>query len=92
MVKSDAVELLEGINELATRCRQTRVQRYPFEVHLAGCCEVHALALLNVAEVDRVSPFALVGHDGWLHVSDQSPLRRPEEGMGLDVRCAGFSA
>jgi hypothetical protein len=29
-----------------------------------------------------------VGNDGWLHVTDQRPLRRPEEWMRLDIRSA----
>ncbi len=92
VVQGDAVELLKGINQLTAGCRKTRVQWHPLEMHLASAGKVHALALLDVAEVDRIDPLTLVRDNRRLHMSDESPLGSPEERMRLDVGRARLGA
>lgn len=89
MMQRDTVELLERINDFPTRRCQATIQRYA--LHGPGVANVHALALLHVAEVDGINAAALVGDDRRLHVANQCPLSRAEEGVHFDVRsaCAG---
>lgn len=84
-----AVEFLKRIGSLTTGRCEAAVERHA--LHRPRPADVHTLALLDVAEVDGVEGTPLIWYDWWLHVSDQSPLSRPEEGMYLDVRssCTG---
>lgn len=86
VVQGDAVELEEGVGNVTARCRQSAIQRHP--LHRPGSRQVDTLALFHVTEVDGIDSSASVGNDGWLHVADQRPLRRPEEWMRLDIRSA----
>jgi hypothetical protein len=93
MVQRDRVEVLEWVRHIASRCGKTTIQWNTLERHGSGATDVDTLALLDISKVDRVdSTLALIGDDGRLHVSNQGPLRRAEEGMRLDVRCASASA
>ena len=95
MMQRNGVEGVEGIDEdLAGRGREARVERHAAgQGHLAAA-DVDALALLDVAEVDRVDAAPLVRDHRRLHVPDQRPLRRAEEGVALDVgrACASSEA
>lgn len=97
MMQRDAVKLLKRIRRLGARRREPAVQRHTLDPpfcpgHGPGPANVDALALLDVAEIDRVDAPALVRDDGRLHVPDQCPLRRAEEGVRLDVGRAGAGA
>lgn len=80
MMQRDAVELLEGIRDLAAGGREAGVERHA--LHLAGAhaealvraaAEVDALRFLDVAEVQSVDAAALVGDDGRFGVAQKSP-------------------
>lgn len=89
MMERYAVKLLERIRSLATGSRKAAVERNA--LHGSRSTDVHTFALLDVAEVDGVEGTPLIWYDWRLHVSDQCPLSRPEEGVNLDVRgsCTG---
>ena len=89
VMQGDAVELAEGIIHLRSRRGQAAIQRNTFEPRPAN---VHALALLYIAKVDRVSSFRGVGDYGVFHMTYQRPLRRAEEWMRLDVGGASSSS
>ena len=86
VVERHAIELLKRIDEFVARRCETRVQRHALDPRRA---DVDALALLDVSEVRRLEPTALVRDDRGLHVSQQGPLRGSKERMAFDVRCAG---
>lgn len=101
MMQRDAVELLEGIRDLAAGSREPGVERDA--LHLAGAhaealvgaaagAEVDALGLLDVAEIQGVDAAALVGDDGGFGVAQQGPGGGAEERVGFDVRGAGARA
>lgn len=82
----DAVELLEGIGRLGAGRAAGARTIVALGRHGPRVGDVDALGLLDVAEVDGVDAVAtLVRDDGRLHVADQRPLGRPEEGMVFDV-------
>lgn len=86
VVQRDAVEVDKWIPNLDAGRVQATVKGHALE---PGAADVDALALLDVAEVDRVDPAAGMGHNGRLHVANESPLSGAEKGMGLDVRGSG---
>lgn len=90
MVQSNAVELQEGICHLVSWRRQTTVQRDTR--NLLGAADVDAFAFLDISEIDGINAAAWVRNNGRLHMSDESPLRRAEEGVYFDVRGTGSGA
>lgn len=89
VVKSDAVELLKGINNFAHRCGKTRIQR---DASCFRSTDIHTLAFLDVPKVRRLYSASLVWYDGRLRMPQQRPLRWPEKGMCLDIRSASPGA
>jgi hypothetical protein len=86
MQQRDRVKLLKRVRRLvAGRSLAVLEPRAAFRLPRPRPANVDALALLDVAEVDRVDPPPLVRDDGRLHVADQRPLRGAEEGVTLDV-------
>lgn len=90
VVQGYAVELEEGICDIASRRGQAAIQRHTLEC--PGSAQINTFALLDVAEVDSINPATLVGDNRWFHVSNQSPLCSSEEGMHLDIRSTCASA
>jgi hypothetical protein len=83
VVKGNTVEFLEGIRNLAHRCRKAGVQWHT--LYLGGS-DVDTLALLDISEVGRLNTVALVRNDRGFRVAQQRPLCGSEEGCRLDVR------
>ena len=92
MMKGDAVELLKRIRHLTIGCRKTRIHRHPLHLARAGPTDVDTRTLLDIAEVEGIRATTLVGDHRRLHMPNKRPLGLPEEGMGLDVRCARSSS
>lgn len=90
VMQGDAVELEERILDLVAGGGQSTVEGDP--LHGPGPANVHAVALLDVAEVGRLVALGRMRHNRGFHVADEGPLRRAEERVGLDVRCSGASA
>lgn len=89
VVERNAVELEEWICSLGAWSCQSTIQWNTGDVHRPSSADVNALALLDISEVDGIDSVALVRDNRRLHMANQSPLGGAEEGMGLDVRCAG---
>ncbi len=86
VVQSDAIEFLEWIDELAGGSGKATVERNAFwKPNTARTTNVDALALLDVSKIDSVDATSLVWDHRGLHVADQSPLCRPEEGVAFDI-------
>lgn len=91
VVERHAVELLKWVYHLTTWRGDPAFQAHPpLLAYLPRPANVDALALLDIAEIDRVDASPLARHDGWLHVSDERPLRLPEKAVRLDVGCASM--
>ena len=82
VMQRNTVEAEEGVGNLITWRGQATVKRNALQLRAA---DIYALALLHVAEVERVDSTSGVGHDRGLHVTDQSPLGGPEERVSLDI-------
>lgn len=89
VVECNAVELKEWVCGLVAWSCQSTVQWNTSDVHRPSSTDINALALFDVPEIDRVDSMALVGDNWRLHMANQGPLSCTEEGVGLDVRCAG---
>lgn len=88
MVQGNAVELEEGIGSFVARCCKSAIERNACNVRLLGAANVYTLAFLNVSKVDSINTATGMGHNGWLHMSNQGPLRGSEEGVDFDIRRA----
>lgn len=89
VVECNAVELKEWVCSFVAWSCQSTIQWNTSNVHRPGSADINALALLDVPEIDRVNSMTLVRDNRWLHMANQGPLGCTEEGVGLDVRCAG---
>lgn len=89
MQQGNAVEFQKWIIDLTHRCRELRVQRHTPDL---GRADVDAVALAHITEIKRVDTTALVGDHRRLHMPQESPGCRAEEGVGLDVRSASTRA
>jgi hypothetical protein len=87
MMKSDTVELFEGICDLSTGSSETRIQRNTLHLASTRTPNVHASAVFDIAEVNGINSTPLVRDHRRFHVTDKSPLRLSEERVGFDVRC-----
>lgn len=91
MMQRNAIKLLKRIHDILARRRQSGIKghalRQPIRAQriLIASCDIDALGFLDVAEVDGVDRAPLVRDHGGLHVTDKSPLRGAEEGVGFDV-------
>lgn len=85
VVQSDAVKLLERIRNFAHGSCKTRVQGNTFYFRRAN---VNTLTLLDISEVWRLDPMALMRDDGGLRVAQERPLGGAEERCSLNVRSA----
>lgn len=85
MVQGNAVELEEGIGNFVTRRRKSAIERHACHVRLLGAANVYAFAFLDVSKVDSINTATSMGHDGWLHMSNQGPLRGSEEWVDFDI-------
>lgn len=71
VMEGNAVEFQERICNLATRCRHPRVQRHTLELARgAVASNIHASAVFDAAEIDRVNSPSLMRDHGWLHVAE----------------------
>lgn len=81
VVQSHAVELLEGICDFATGGGKSRIERNALHLACAHAeafvgttvTDVDTMRLLDVAEVKGVDTTALVGDDGRLGMTEESP-------------------
>lgn len=89
VVKSDAVEFLKRIRNLAHWRRKPRVQWHAFDLRGSN---VDTLALFDIPEVGRLDTVTLVGNDGGFRVAQQRPLCGSEEGCSLDIRSTSARA
>lgn len=83
VVKRDAVKLEEWVCSFSAGGRQSAIQG---NTNGSGTADVNAFTLLDIPKVDGVDSTALVRDNRRLHVTNQSPLSRSEEGVGLDIR------
>ena len=84
MMESNTIEFLEWVSYLSVRSSETRVHRNT--LHLAGfSSNINTSAFLDVAEVERVCGFPLVGDHWRSHVSNERPLCLSEEGVCFDI-------
>jgi hypothetical protein len=87
VMQGHAVELFEWIRNLVARRGKAGVQRHA--LHLAyAIANIDTMRLLHVTEVKSIDTAALVGNDGRLGVTEQSPRGAAEERVVLHVRCA----
>lgn len=89
VVECNAVELKEWVCSLVAWSCQSTIQWNTSDVHRPSSADINTLALLDIPEIDRVNPMALVRDNRRLHMANQGPLSGSEEGVGLDVRCTG---
>lgn len=87
MVQGNAVELLKGIRDFASR--GCRIHGNTLHLDVLGPADIDAPAFLDIAEVHRVRAPALVGDHGRFHVANERPLRLSEERMGLHIGSTG---
>jgi hypothetical protein len=86
VVKRYAVELQKGICKLASWCCHARIQRHAFEMAgWTGASNVHTATVFYCSEIHSVESPTLMRYHGRLHVSEESPCDRSEEGMVLDI-------
>ncbi len=88
MMQRNTIELLKRIRNLRPWSRQAGVQGNALDVSRTGT-DIHARALLDVAEIDGVRGAALMRDHGRLHVPEESPLGGAEERVRLHVGGAG---
>ena len=94
VVERDAVEFLERICQLAAWRGEPAVEWHTLHATrrhgetLVRRAQIHAVALLDITEIDRVDAPSLRRDDGRLRMPQQRPLCRAEEGVRLDVGCA----